>query len=291
MVSVQYHAGIILDNHKYSSATSARPGFTGEWTQRAVPALGWRCVTMPRIPFIKRVRLEAEQGSILHLDGLADAAPLRQEEILPSLTQIEDYVRPAMRRRYAKRAFWPPAFEFLSRSEQRRACYAFLRLLGRRYMAGTFQRTAPFMYQLARVKLHRREVPVTPPRHGFRARFAPAVRVITEEQHIPLCMLHEGRRPYLRIALAGRRAGQRSPTMEYAHRVVCWIFYGPPPGGDWGRYQVGHLCGNARCLCPSHLAWITAEEDRVCAAWHRAWGKGRLWPGLSPQAAAARGLA
>lgn len=43
---------------------------------------------------------------------------------------------------------------------------------------------------------------------------------------------------------------------------------------------VGHRCGDSRCLAPSHLAWMSPEENNACRQWHAAHGTGpsRLWP-------------
>lgn len=57
----------------------------------------------------------------------------------------------------------------------------------------------------------------------------------------------------------------------FAHRLVCFVFHGPPPDGN-GAYceagksvkpQVVHTCGNRRCLNPLHLSWGTAQLNRL----------------------------
>ncbi len=45
---------------------------------------------------------------------------------------------------------------------------------------------------------------------------------------------------------------------EYAHRLVCWARWGPPPDGtpEKGTVWVAmHTCGNAWCLTPWHIIW------------------------------------
>lgn len=47
-----------------------------------------------------------------------------------------------------------------------------------------------------------------------------------------------------------------------AHRFVCELANGPPPGSD---SEAAHNCGNAWCVNPDHLRWDTAKgnaEDR-----------------------------
>jgi len=41
------------------------------------------------------------------------------------------------------------------------------------------------------------------------------------------------------------------PVVEYAHRLVLWAADGPPAPGE----EALHLCHNAKCLNPMHLAW------------------------------------
>ena len=113
----------------------------------------------------------------------------------------------------------------------------------------------------------------------------------------PTCMPHTATKawqvPYLKLQLTGRRSGRRSPVNEYAHRLVCWMAHGPPSSdaallnhpelGRWHRanWVVGHLCGNARCLCPQHLAWMRPQDNLECQVWHAKNGRGasRVWPG------------
>ena len=70
------------------------------------------------------------------------------------------------------------------------------------------------------------------------------------------------RRGYLRVTLAnisgGRGGGKkRRKVNEWAHRLVTWAMYGPPPAG-LKCPEVMHVCdpatgeGNPRCLNPQH---------------------------------------
>ena len=56
----------------------------------------------------------------------------------------------------------------------------------------------------------------------------------------------------------------------YLHRLLCWVFDGPPPGtgdslllqGPGGYNNAQHLCTGrkARCLAKKHLSWGTAQQ-------------------------------
>jgi hypothetical protein len=67
---------------------------------------------------------------------------------------------------------------------------------------------------------------------------------------------------------------QNEPVKEWAHRMVCWCSWGPPPAmsGPAGRastrgaMEVVHLCHNKRCLNPLHLAWGTPRENSLGGA-------------------------
>ncbi len=50
-----------------------------------------------------------------------------------------------------------------------------------------------------------------------------------------------------------------SPCKEYAHRIICLLFNGPPP--PLGRWEVSHRCHNKECLNPSHLVWVTHQNN------------------------------
>lgn len=62
---------------------------------------------------------------------------------------------------------------------------------------------------------------------------------------------------YLMVIL-GRGQTPRSNCKEYAHRLVCFLFNGPPLEG---RGQVSHRCHNKECLNPSHLVWASSQEN------------------------------
>lgn len=207
-----------------------------------------------------------------------------------------------MRARWARHSLWPARFEHLPLPAQQAACRAFLRKLGQRYLApaSVVSRLAPFSHHLA----HRARAPDESddePDGGPQQRqpldFSRRQRQAPLYTFTPLCMHHTGRkqgeRPYLRLSMTGRRSGLRSPTKEYAHRVVCWIFHGPPPSdpqllkhpnrGRWhgSNWVVGHLCGDETCVCPPHLAWLRPVDNKACQLWHARHRKGHwhLWPG------------
>lgn len=62
---------------------------------------------------------------------------------------------------------------------------------------------------------------------------------------------------YLAITL-GDAGSSDSPCCEYAHRLVCFFFNGPPPAG---KGCVSHGCHNKECLNPSHLVWASAWDN------------------------------
>ncbi len=65
------------------------------------------------------------------------------------------------------------------------------------------------------------------------------------------------RRGYLAVTL-GDGGSPNSPCIEYAHRLVCFWFNGPPPAG---KGCVSHRCHNKMCLNPSHLVWASALDN------------------------------
>lgn len=62
-----------------------------------------------------------------------------------------------------------------------------------------------------------------------------------------------------------------------AHRVMCILVHGDPPSD---MHEAAHLCGKGGegCVHPGHLIWATHKENGEHEAWHRANGRGKLWP-------------
>lgn len=48
---------------------------------------------------------------------------------------------------------------------------------------------------------------------------------------------------------------------EYAHRLLCALYHGPPPQGT----EVSHICGNTACLNPHHMRWATHKHNAADA--------------------------
>ena len=234
----------------------------------------------------------------------AEGQALNACDVLPSLLNIPEYVRPGMRARHSRTTLAWACFEAMDLAQQQAACRRLLRKLGLLYLDS--QSVAPGSKPFAKQYMHiTRErvvqdaaaapaLPYHPLMFDLQQRRQAVLLVVIES---PTCMLHTATKhwqvPYLKVHLVGRRAGKRSPVNEYAHRVVCWIAHGPPSSdaslmskpelGRWHRanWVVGHLCGNARCLCPQHLAWLRPADNQECQRWHAQHGKGpqRLWPG------------
>lgn len=72
---------------------------------------------------------------------------------------------------------------------------------------------------------------------------------------------------YIRLDLTGKRKGGKR-CQEWAHRLLCWVFQGPPPRNAFTEYEAAHLCGNPDCLCPAHLRWMTPVGNASCRRWH-----------------------
>lgn len=64
----------------------------------------------------------------------------------------------------------------------------------------------------------------------------------------------------------GRWGKVQEEVYMYAHHVVCWLFYGPPPST---KHVCGHLCGYSNCLNPRHLKWMTKSEDNKLRSFHK----------------------
>lgn len=62
---------------------------------------------------------------------------------------------------------------------------------------------------------------------------------------------------YLTITL-GEGLSPTNPCKEYGHRIICFLFNGPPPPH---MDQVSHRCHNKECLNPSHLVWATHKTN------------------------------
>jgi hypothetical protein len=62
---------------------------------------------------------------------------------------------------------------------------------------------------------------------------------------------------YLAVTL-GDGESPKSPCIEYAHRLMCFFFHGPPPAG---KECVSHRCHNKECLNPSHLVWASPWDN------------------------------
>lgn len=55
--------------------------------------------------------------------------------------------------------------------------------------------------------------------------------------------------------------------MRWAHREMCELVNGPPPGPE---YEAAHNCGNGDggCVNPRHLKWKTKSQNRLDALKH-----------------------
>lgn len=47
-------------------------------------------------------------------------------------------------------------------------------------------------------------------------------------------------------------------STRQVNRVVCELAHGAPPTPE---HQASHLCGNAPCVNPAHLAWKTPKDN------------------------------
>ena len=46
---------------------------------------------------------------------------------------------------------------------------------------------------------------------------------------------------------------------EYLHRLICWLFHGPPPSM---LMVASHLCHNRLCVNPLHIMWATLLQNQ-----------------------------
>lgn len=238
------------------------------------------------------------RGSILS----AVDSSMDEKDVLPSLLHIHDYVRPSMRARHSHHSLFVAGLQHMTLPQQQGACLRFLHQLGTRYLGrqSVVPGAAPFVKQYCVMDRVATILEDVQPEEYHPLRFGLQQRretVVVVHSKVPACMPHTATKPwqvpYLRVQLVGRRSGMRGPVNEFAHRVVCWIAHGPPSPeasllnhpelGRWHRanWVVGHLCGDATCLCPQHLAWMRPQDNRACERWHAAHGKGaaHLWPG------------
>lgn len=51
-----------------------------------------------------------------------------------------------------------------------------------------------------------------------------------------------------------------NPILEYAHRLVSFAIFGPPPFSTLGM-QIMHTCSHRDCLNPTHLVWGTPWQN------------------------------
>jgi hypothetical protein len=211
--------------------------------------------------------------------------PLVADMLPPPVVRIEAYGRPRLERKHASKVFMPRPLIGMSLEQQAQACRRLLRLLGQRWLdpIRVEERSAPFKWTPAqRVAVPLGHMPGLQPRAGQQAAERGALmREVVVHEWRALCMPHTKATAYLRIALCGKRPGNTTPVMEWAHRLVCWIAHGAPPNNAWHVYEAAHLCGNPKCLTPAHLAWLTPVQNTACRAWHKANGRGwnHVWPG------------
>lgn len=77
------------------------------------------------------------------------------------------------------------------------------------------------------------------------------------------CMKHSGQK-FRGVKAHGNTSGYLKVKIgipeinwEFAHRIICWAFHGPPAPGQ----VVMHLCNCPRCMNPAHLKWGTQAEN------------------------------
>jgi hypothetical protein len=80
-------------------------------------------------------------------------------------------------------------------------------------------------------------------------------------RHLLHCTQQGG---YLRVQLtktSGSADRSDRGVFEYAHRLVAWCIYGPPPSQLGMDAVVMHTCNRADCLNPDHLAWGNRSQN------------------------------
>lgn len=64
---------------------------------------------------------------------------------------------------------------------------------------------------------------------------------------------------------AGYGSFMHDKKVRLAHREVCRLTHGDPPGP---RYEAAHSCGNRRCVNRKHLSWKTRQDNQLDRADH-----------------------
>lgn len=255
-------------------------------------------------PPTRAMQVRWQPGSIFSRRG----APVGAADILPSLLRVQPYTNAEMARKWGLDSYFPPAGSGLAVSdtleEQQAICHTLLQQLGRRLLSPEAVPVPDQAFLVCPVRQEQQVIIAAAPMRRRQAAWVAHEQAVLITHHFE-CMLVRpelrgnlgksgSTQGYVRVQLAGKRraaAGSSKltqPVLEWAHRLVCWLANGPPPArhGRWARwrtYQAAHLCGQASCLCPSHLRWLTPASNRRCARWHkqrRASGPGpHLWRG------------
>jgi len=84
-----------------------------------------------------------------------------------------------------------------------------------------------------------------------------------------LCLLGRAQPSFNRQAagyLLTKLGGEgRNGQLVAVHRVMCWLWRGPPPAG---HPLCVHLCGVPNCLNPLHLHWANPRLNAAMHQWH-----------------------